>query len=232
MLSAEEDVNPPETAGEIPEEISEEEEPGVGWASDHLISPARPGAPLYLPIHNMTVDTQAWESEVKRFTELRALIRLADSPYPAIDHFRRATTRVAQLAAAAQPSLRVLAGGLREDLDGIRRGEHGLRQPGGERWRDQQQELAEVTARLNALRERAAESEAHLAGLAAEEEHARSELRDRSDRLQDNAPLLKMRESVLRLERENAVLKLRVGAARQMLGMRAKVNQEDLPAFQ
>merc|ERR1719161_3269004 len=230
-LSAEEDVDPPYTVAEILEEISGEEEAEVGWASDHLISPARPGAPLYLPIHNMTVDTQAWESEVKRFTELRALIRLADSPYPAIDRFRRATTRVAQLASAA-PELKVLAGGLREDLDGIRRGEQGLRKPGGERWRDQQQELAEVTARLNALRERAAESEAHLAGLAAEEEHARSELRDRSDRLQDNAPLLKMRESVLRLERENAVLKLRVGAARQMLGMRAKVqHQEDLPAF-
>lgn len=87
-----------------------------------------------------------------------------------------------------------------------------------------------MTARLSGLRERAAEAEAELARVSAAEEEAKSELRDRSEQLQDNAPLLAIRESVLRLERENAVLGLRVGAARQLLGMRAKEqHQEDLP---
>jgi hypothetical protein len=100
------------------------------------------------------------------------------------------------------------------------------------RWRAQQDELAEVTARLNGLRERAAEADAQLAGIIAAEEEAKNELRDRSERLQDNAPLLTLRESVLRLERENAVLDLRVGAARHMLGKQTKKqHREELPPF-
>jgi len=217
------------------EEIEEEEEceEEVGWqASTGLMSPTPARQLSYLPIHSCTVDPTAWTAEVKRFAERGAIIRL-ERPYPAVVFFREAVQKVLAMKTELAPGLKVLGSQLSQEIGTIRDCEQRLRHGSAERWRLQKDELSSVTQRLNELRERSANSASELEEVLAAEELAKNELRSRSELVQNDAPLRKIRADVDRLRRENQELSLRIGVARQIL-FRTKESaraKDDVPDY-